>query len=126
MAGNMRHRLVQARHDAGRNDRFKIFGVPVIGVGRNGPRIQFHEHIIRPHFAASIQQRRNQGGGGGIVLINQQRLCRPANASAPHLCVDDQGLRHVWVSVLMNIAVADAVQMREHGNTSLVLNAGDQ
>ena len=58
--------------------------------------------------------------------IDQQRLGRAADAGAPQLGVQHDGLGHVERGRLVDVDVADAFEMREHRHARLALHARDQ
>ena len=62
----------------------------------------------------------------GDLAVDEQRLGRPADPRPPHLGVEHDVPRHVPVGGLVDVDVADAVEMRDHRHAAFVLHALDQ
>ena len=126
MRGDMRHGPGNAIHKASGADGIEIFGVPIIvGCGHDA-RVKRHHLGGAAHFAAGIGQRLDDFCRIPKAAVDQQRFGGAANAGPPHFGVHDQGCRFVRISRFVDIAVVDPVEMREHRNTGLCLDAGDQ
>ena len=84
--------------------------------------------LVAAHLAAGIEQHRDQRleMRRRRRAIDQQRLGRAADAGAPHLGVEQDGLGHVELGRPVDVDVADALEMREHRHPRLRLHARDQ
>ena len=129
VALDMLDRRVDAVDHAGGDDGVEIFGAtsPPRVAGFTRASAALHGGVAA-HFAAGVEQhgdqrlemRRRHGA------IDQQRLGRAADAGAPHLGVEHDGLGHVERGGLVDIDMADAFEMREHRHARFGLHARDQ
>src|SRR6185312_16563980 len=80
------------------------------------------------HFAARIQQSAHDGDQVRVdaAAIDEERLRRPADAGAAHLCVEGNGLRHAQVRIAIDIHVTVAFQVADDGHPGLLLHASYQ
>ena len=124
----MIHGAGHSVHDPHRQDGGQVFGGPVglIRFGRLGD--QAAGLGVAAQFAAGLDEVGGDGGqqalGGGAV--HQQGLGGAADRDAAHLGVDDDAAGDVEVGGGVQIGVAQALEVAQHGRFRLGLNAGDQ
>ena len=96
--------------------------------GGGDARIGRLHRLVAAHRAAGVEQHGDQRleVGRRHRAVDQQRLRRAADAGAPHLGVQHHLLRGLQVGGLVDIDVADALQVREHRHPRLGLHPRHQ
>ena len=91
-------------------------------------RIDLLQRCIAAHFAAGIEQCLDRRLVDFLRrrLVDQQRLGRAADAGAAQLGIHHDRLRHFRLGLLVDIDVADALEMSEDRNPRLFLHARHQ
>ena len=99
-----------------------------LGVRELDARVAHLGGQIAANLTAGVEQRLHERRQVVVVsvAIDEQALGRATNAGAAHLGIEDDLERHVDVGAAIDVGVADAFQMREHGHPRLILNAGDE
>ena len=125
---DVRDGRIQPVHDLDREDRVQVLGVPVLGRGGNGARLEPAHGLVAADLAAGgdkVVQDRPE-----LVLrdgpVDEQGLGRAADAGAPHLGVEHDPARHLGVGGGVDVGVAQTFQVRDHRDAAFVLDPLDQ
>ena len=124
----MRNGGIDAVHHFGGDDGVEIFGSPILFARRFDAAIHGLRRLIPADFAFGVEQHLDQRLEMGCRrgAIDQQRLGCAAHARAAHFGVEHDFLRHSERGRLVHVDMADAFEMREHGDARFRLHAGDQ
>jgi hypothetical protein len=95
VCGDVGNGLFHVRHGLHGYNGFKIFGAPIIVIGRFCVRIGFDDLRIAANFAPRFAQIFENGCEmrPQNSAIDQERLGRAANARPPHFCVENKRAR---------------------------------
>ena len=123
----MINRAVNSINNFGRDLHVEVLAPPVVFGRRNRARdpVQTGPGM---HLDPGIDQRPDHALANRVhdVAMDEQTFCRPANASAPCLCVHHHIQRLHRIGGGVDIDVNDPFQMRENRHAGLALDQPDK
>ena len=111
-----------------RDNGVEILRIPILLGGRRHPPVGVHARLVAAHCAPGVEQRPHQCRQvrAGAGAVDQQGLGRTAHPGAPQLRVEHDVLGHCQIGGPIDVDMAHALEMTDHGHTSFLLDASDQ